>query len=78
MSRYSLGLRLGLAAAAIVAIARIAVFLFAPPGAGHTAGVSAPAAADSAVVKSTLVNQREARPIAGVAKTAPGAQIPFP
>jgi hypothetical protein len=72
-SRRSLGLPLGLAAAAIVATAGIALFLLTAPGADRVAGPSAPIPVESAVVSGTLVNRRETAPSASVVATAPVA-----
>jgi len=74
--RRSLGLRLCLAATAIVAAATIALFSITYPGADHVAGPSTAAEVVSAGAQSTLVNQREPARSAGVVATAPVLSTP--
>jgi len=74
--RRSLGLRLCLAATAIVATATIALFSLTYPGADHVVGPSTAEEVVSAGAQSTLVNQREPAPSAGVVATAPVVSTP--
>ena len=74
--RRSLGLRLCLAAAAIVATAGIALFSLTYPGADHVADPNTPAKVASAGALRTLANRGEVAPSAGVIATAPLVSAP--
>jgi hypothetical protein len=69
--RRSPGLPLGLAAAAIVAAAGIALFLLTAPDADHIVSPRAPVPVKSAAIPGTFMNGREAAPPAGVVATSP-------